>query len=339
MKSGSGTGESRKFCMVGAMIRVYRLLDMEYTPFAKEDDLRFFLSKGIAMTESEDEADVFVANRFPSLALFARIQLRRRYRHPKPILIWTHEPRYCLETRPFIPARWRFPDIDVMDLYTRDVYFSNLTIYGLHASRRIEPLGRANLLGPRRKLAVALAGFVPPNRLREVRIEGRDRDLQRERQSLMLFGHRKGFLDIYGHGWPSGVAKGDSRSGDWRSAKFEVLKEYRFNLCMENTDWDHYVSEKIWDSINAGCLPIYKGGGARIFDTFKPGSFVSPDEFATPQDLFEYISTMTGEEFVRRMNLCIEANNRVWESGSFASDYRRCLDAIVTRVTAIAARG
>lgn len=41
--------------------------------------------------------------------------------------------------------------------------------------------------------------------------------------------------------------------------KREYLKRYRFNLCPENSDSEGYVTEKIFDAISAGCIPIYWG--------------------------------------------------------------------------------
>ena len=39
--------------------------------------------------------------------------------------------------------------------------------------------------------------------------------------------------------------------------KNDFLKQYRFNICPENSDTPGYVTEKIFDSVQAGCIPIY----------------------------------------------------------------------------------
>lgn len=41
--------------------------------------------------------------------------------------------------------------------------------------------------------------------------------------------------------------------------KFEFLKSYKFNLCPENSNYTGYVTEKIFDAIQSGCIPIYWG--------------------------------------------------------------------------------
>lgn len=41
--------------------------------------------------------------------------------------------------------------------------------------------------------------------------------------------------------------------------KVDFIKEYKFNICPENSNADGYVTEKIFESIAAGCIPIYWG--------------------------------------------------------------------------------
>ena len=41
--------------------------------------------------------------------------------------------------------------------------------------------------------------------------------------------------------------------------KLDYLKQYRFNLCPENSNNKGYVTEKIFEAISSGCIPIYWG--------------------------------------------------------------------------------
>lgn len=45
--------------------------------------------------------------------------------------------------------------------------------------------------------------------------------------------------------------------------KIEYLRQFKFNLCLENSDNNGYVTEKIFDAIKAGCIPIYWGSENR----------------------------------------------------------------------------
>lgn len=47
----------------------------------------------------------------------------------------------------------------------------------------------------------------------------------------------------------------------YNDLKVDYLKNFKFNLCPENSDSRGYVTEKIFDSFLAGCIPIYWGSG------------------------------------------------------------------------------
>ncbi|MCJ8282851.1 MAG: glycosyltransferase family 10 [Rivularia sp. ALOHA_DT_140] len=76
-------------------------------------------------------------------------------------------------------------------------------------------------------------------------------------------------LDLYGRGLPD-WAKGSGELGN----KWYGTSPYYYNLSVENyADNDWYVSEKLWDSLLAWCLPIYYGGPAAD-KLLPPGSFL-----------------------------------------------------------------
>ena len=41
--------------------------------------------------------------------------------------------------------------------------------------------------------------------------------------------------------------------------KFKYLKSYKFNLCPENSNYPGYCTEKVFEAIKCGCIPIYWG--------------------------------------------------------------------------------
>lgn len=81
-----------------------------------------------------------------------------------------------------------------------------------------------------------------------------------------------GIVDLYGRGW----AKWWSRASMWRpywkhrrtlmsiykgacASKYEVLSQYKFSLCFENMAIKGYVTEKIFDCLYTGTVPLYLG--------------------------------------------------------------------------------
>ncbi|MEM7712957.1 MAG: glycosyltransferase family 10 [Cyanobacteria bacterium P01_A01_bin.68] len=76
-------------------------------------------------------------------------------------------------------------------------------------------------------------------------------------------------LDVYGRNLPD-WSRGSGELGN----KWYGTAPYYYNLSVENyaeNDW--YVSEKLWDSLLAWCLPIYYGGPAAD-KLLPPGSFL-----------------------------------------------------------------
>lgn len=47
---------------------------------------------------------------------------------------------------------------------------------------------------------------------------------------------------------------------DYEDNKIDYLRQYKFNICPENTIAEGYCTEKLFDALHAGCIPIYAGG-------------------------------------------------------------------------------
>jgi hypothetical protein len=76
-------------------------------------------------------------------------------------------------------------------------------------------------------------------------------------------------FDLYGRNLPEWAQKFGEISHKWYG-----MAPYYYNLAVENyagNSW--YVSEKLWDSLLAWCLPIYYGGSAAD-KLLPPGSFL-----------------------------------------------------------------
>jgi hypothetical protein len=53
----------------------------------------------------------------------------------------------------------------------------------------------------------------------------------------------------------------DTLGTSYANDKGEYLKSYKFNICPENTISPGYVTEKLFQALQAGCVPIYSGPG------------------------------------------------------------------------------
>lgn len=69
--------------------------------------------------------------------------------------------------------------------------------------------------------------------------------------------------------------------------KWKTLGDYRYSLVIENSSDDYYISEKIFDALICGCMPIYHGS-SRIFEII-------------PKDWFYYLPTLDESE-IKNLN-------------------------------------
>ena len=129
-------------------------------------------------------------------------------------------------------------------------------------------------------------------------------------------------LDLYGPGWHMPVTSKDTWGAlqrfwyrhvsnasaknpfpNWKGlaeSKHALMKNYRFAFCYENVAGLHgYITEKIFDAMGAGCIPIY--WGAPDIEQFVPSEcFIHRTHFASHEDLWQYLHDMTESEFKQR---------------------------------------
>ena len=75
----------------------------------------------------------------------------------------------------------------------------------------------------------------------------------------------------------------------WGS-KFDTIARYKFTLAFENSISADYVTEKFFDALVAGSVPVYRG--APNIGDFAPGEdcFIDASQFSGPRELAEYLS-------------------------------------------------
>jgi hypothetical protein len=293
-------------------IKVFKAMEMRFSPFHLEEvDQSLLMKRGIVHVRDHRECDLCVAKMIEPLKPFIK-----QYGSRKTYLIWNSEPRQ--EPHFTKQVSFRGVDVHIMNAYTGDIWVNN---YGaLNPRRWIDnhnPLGdQSDFSRPKQKKVAALLTYRNDQKSWSLRRDGVEIDLSYLRTQIALQGYQNGKVDIYGQKWPDGIAIEDSRySSDWGDRKQDILKNYSFNLCFENTNLDYYCTEKIWDSIAAGCLPIYYGKGNKIYEDFPPRSFLDYAELGEPSDLFTYIDEMSFAEFKERMSLCLEVYHNAGSKG------------------------
>ena len=144
--------------------------------------------------------------------------------------------------------------------------------------------------------------------------------LYREREKAIDFFNNSDLkFDLYGYGWDRRQFKGIMRplnkisylrdflyqtypsyKGSVKS-KAETFRNYKFSLCFENCASNGYITEKIFDSMFSGCIPIYLGC-PNINKEIDPDTFIDFRDFSSYKDLYFYIKTMPEKEYLFKLN-------------------------------------
>lgn len=80
-------------------------------------------------------------------------------------------------------------------------------------------------------------------------------------------------------------------------SKLDCLKHYKFSICYENIlNINGYLTEKIFDCLKAGVIPIYLGPN-NIKDIIPKNTFIDKREFESYDQLYNYINNMSAKRY------------------------------------------
>jgi hypothetical protein len=75
------------------------------------------------------------------------------------------------------------------------------------------------------------------------------------------------------------------------------LPYYKFSLCFENVEGENgYITEKIFDCMRCGCVPIYLGS-PNIKKYVDPEAFIDRRDFNDNKELYKYIKNVSEQEY------------------------------------------
>ena len=148
-------------------------------------------------------------------------------------------------------------------------------------------------------------------------------------------------LTVYGQGWEvfkkeNGLTelKIGHTLGKFKDPKpnVEIIKDFTFNLIIENCDAEDYVSEKFCDALVAGAIPIYWGNiGKRMKEIIPNDIYIDAKAFKTPERLSKVIKTIGVKEINRYKDAINRKRNAVLEKLSPAV-YADCVvNALMTK--------
>lgn len=290
-----------------------------YSPFDFPHFQKSFTKNKIIQVRSPNAANLILSSYLSTLKKWiTKFGSKRKY------LLWTHEPYHDWTTKPTIKVGRA--TVHIMNCYTRDVFTHNFRYFyfrnfinwqHLTTNRRIRPQDLVLTPDSPQPQIVVLSTYYPKSYYAENRYT-----LLPKRYQVIEEGYRRGLIEVHGKNWKkhSFIRAVDcSRNDpDRRESKKDILSRHRFNICIENTNYPYYVTEKIWEPIKHGLLPIYYANST-IYQVFDPESFIDLKDFhQTESDLdqaiknmYDYLQRMTEKEYLERYVKCVQAFNRV----------------------------
>ncbi len=108
-----------------------------------------------------------------------------------------------------------------------------------------------------------------------------------------------------------------------RETKLETIARYKFTLAFENSLTPDYVSEKLFDPLIVGSIPVYLG--APNVDRFAPGEncFINASRFASPKELADHLHRLAADP--RQYNSFLQ-----WKQKPFLGSFREVADIAKT---------
>jgi hypothetical protein len=118
-------------------------------------------------------------------------------------------------------------------------------------------------------------------------------------------------FDLYGTWWNQ--QENPSYRGQV-SSKEDILKLYKFSVAYENSKHvTGYITEKIFDCLEAGTVPIYWGAD-NIRDYIPGDCFIDRDMFQSDQELYTYLKKITEQEY---KDYCVAIKKYLASDASF----------------------
>lgn len=116
---------------------------------------------------------------------------------------------------------------------------------------------------------------------------------------------------IYGRNWDL-VGLNGNKCED----KFNTLAKYRFTIIVENSRINNYVSEKIFDALLCGTIPIYFGA-PNINNIIPQNIFVDISKFKSIEKLLDYVTNMSEREIkIYQKNITKFINSKAYKDYS-----------------------
>lgn len=130
---------------------------------------------------------------------------------------------------------------------------------------------------------------------------GFGKELYSKRREIIKYAevNEKDSFSFFGPSWKKPYSSFKTYKGH-ADSKLELAKEYKYNFCLENEyGTPGAVSEKIFDAMSVGMVPVYYG--APDIDKYVPKDcFIDFGGFSDVKECFEYLKSISDEEYLEK---------------------------------------
>lgn len=136
----------------------------------------------------------------------------------------------------------------------------------------------------------------------------RDRELYSKRIEAMVALAETELVDLYGRGWDRWLSRSSLWMHYWKNrkqlmaiykgpceSKFEILSRYDFCLCFENMAMNGYMTEKLFDCLYAGTVPIYYGA-PDVSSYIPEGAYIDATAYSEWNDLKRHVGDISSSD-------------------------------------------
>jgi hypothetical protein len=144
-----------------------------------------------------------------------------------------------------------------------------------------------------------------------------------------------GLKDIVlrGVGWTGPTVTSSVHRSQDDMSSVDVMQEYSFAMAIENTDAEGYVSEKLYDILMAGAIPLYYGSIPLELDIPKD-VYIDLKQFEDGAALQKFLDAMTDDDVIRMKARIVETREEILRAvgtQAFAAAVRAGIDIFLQK--------
>jgi glycosyltransferase involved in cell wall biosynthesis len=131
-------------------------------------------------------------------------------------------------------------------------------------------------------------------------------ELYTERLRALKHFAPSGAIDLWGRLWDKGLGDNEAEFGEavratWRGPvddKYDAMSRYKYSICYENMILEGWITEKLFDCLYSGVVPIYLGA-PDIAEAVDPACYIDAREFANYAEMQKYLDSVSDADYER----------------------------------------